>query len=1296
MSISRSIIATLFCLVVYSLPWAVAQRPVSLTGATRITSADEVIERWQPDRHLFVKGNIGVSEKLLDELETWLDANGQNWTIVLMENAADEVSIQNGQKYFGVDAVLQALSKGLNNRTDFGKLKHSKTGEAHGCIFTLFLKQREFNYYGSDAQNRRGLGMESWKGKLDQPARRAMMGGGRVIDAVKDTVRSINEQLERMIANEAADAERVEREARRAVANCQSAIEHSRQLVDTVKLAAAKLRDKFPQAQGALANPPLDAWRSKLDALAEELTANSVRESQLKLNAIDEEIQTHLNAYAANDGLASNVESIQNQLTTLATAPNNVASSTIKDVKQLIAEAERLMSNGETGVQEMLAKAAASAAEGQAIVKAEVARLDRAAVVQAWIRRTALAMAGLFVFFLAIFLFIMNRRRKPLMEAAFKTLAERERLVAKETEGLDRLFTRNDELLGSKEKIAERGYTGATKEVSEKAINYIDDLFIMSKEVRRVLTEAKELVHPSTFFGKVVNLFSGGRYQQAVNLVTGKPLKFTRLSGLPWVLRDRQPGGGDSAPVTNATPDEITLTFEEVFQAFQVRGKEAENALNTVENSLANVHDQLSIAQSDLEKCAEAEKQLNEQANLDNYFRLPSYIESLLPAIEKDIEEADRLAGFDAVGAVEYQLPIARRKIDEATAIGNVLMEARKNLFPILQQAVKQLSELQFASTWIDAELESLSGRADQLVQAASSQSVRSDIDVLAGDLHALGKRAETTVKLATRIRTELTPEGEALSGRIEKTRGELAKLLDLSESNVLSEIKRVPLDFWRSAGKSLEGAGIAVNMGQNAAAQAAIEAMLADVGTADQILDASIQAAKNFDLTTQNISSNLRRLASRLPQLRSSVDQLRQRFVASTLEIQPESGANPKQSWPLVDDLVQQAANPMSTVDELIKLASTEHRQGRVLRASDILRDAASQLTQSHILLDQTEHHLEQVEAKLRENREEAMRLQAQLESLYANSRDPLVTQDTLDAILIASRQLTATEQALTSSTAAPNPFEIASNLASYKQQLIALETRCAADRQANAEAARAVAGARRQLQMAQQLVRQSQTDNIPDSSLTKQANERIAILAQALVSVESQLRQPHGNWKVVASEASKLQADLSSATNTLNSELQSASQALAIFQQASQSVFQAEQWSGAYGIRVVGSPGVRDLERARTSLQQGNYQGVLELCRIAAAAAITAVQQAEREVERRRLAAEREAEAARRRCEMARRTQSSGGPIVFGGGGFGSGGSFGGGFGGGSVSGSASSSSSGGRSTSASDDTGFGRSGW
>ncbi len=1191
-----------------------------------------------------------------------------------------------------MDAVEQILGKGLNNQTDFINLRHPKTGENDGTILVIFLKERKFSYFGSEAQNRRGLDREHWPGKLDQPARRAMVRGGDIINAVRDTVKSINGQLESMIRTEAEDAERAAKESQRLLANLHAAIEHSRQQLDSVKIAAAKLRDQFPTAKGALANPPLESWRGQLDTIAEGASANTVRTSQQQLAATEEAIGNYLNAFAINDALPAQVERLQKALIPLESAPNGVADSAVTAVKQWISEAQNTAAAGEFGVSTLLEKAEGALSQGNQALQTELTRIERSQALNRTLRQTLLAGSGFAMLVVAGVLGLLNRRRKPFLDAAKSTIEERKQVINRETEGVDRLFTRNDEILGTREKLAQRGYTGATKALSEQAIDDVDDLFIIAKEVRRVLREAEELIQPTTFWAKIVNLVSSTRYQQAIQLVTGKPLKFTRISGLPRALQRRNPASQspDQASTAVSENDEITVTFEDVLADFKKRSQSAETALNTFENCLSEIQDALTGAQNELSGLLELEKQLDAQSDEDGYFALPSFIGKLLPSINDDLRNADEMATFDAVGAMQNELPIIQRKVKETRALASVIASARGKLIPQVQQAAARLNSMQFECSWIDATLHTLGLLADGIIAKATEKSVSEEIQSIETQLNELLLQADEAIKVGQSVREHLQPMRDSLEGKIESTRRMLAERLSLPTTAVLNEVNVNPTQFWTSAGKNLEAACVALTLGQIAAAKAAIDAMQADAEKVEYILAESLTAADRFDQESDSIQQRLQLLSSRLPTVAQSLESIRSRFVPATLTM-PADSAN--QQVAQVSDLVQQATQPIQGVPPKLLSASEQHKSGRVLAAANTLAEANSQVEASHNYLDRVESYLQLIEAKVQENSQMVNRLNLQTEALRENAHDPLVTQASIDALYATSRELNRLEQALQSPQAAPNPFEVGTSLSTIQSQLTGIESRFIADRQAHAESSRAVTGATRQLQLAQQLMRQSQTDNIPDSPKTRQLNERISVLSQAILETENELRQPHGDWKRVDADASRLQTELSSVTDSLGGELQTAGQALALFQQASQSVFQATQWSGSYGVRVSGSPGIQELERARSSLQQGNYSIVLELSRVAAAAATAAIQHAEREVQRRRMAEEMEAEAARRR----RAARSIGGGSVIIGGGFGTG--LPPTFGGGSLGGGSSGGFNAGANTSSppkENDSGFGRSGW
>jgi hypothetical protein len=162
----------------------------------KLKSGVSIVEEWTAGQHLYLKGNIGVSQGQLVGLEKWISVNAPNWTVLLVESSSGETyKDARGETYHGMDAVEHAMGKGLPSRTSFGDLKHPKTGEANGAFFILFLKDRKFSFYGSTAYERRGLSSRNWAGNLDREAKRSMRNGGRIVDAAKETIKLVDASL---------------------------------------------------------------------------------------------------------------------------------------------------------------------------------------------------------------------------------------------------------------------------------------------------------------------------------------------------------------------------------------------------------------------------------------------------------------------------------------------------------------------------------------------------------------------------------------------------------------------------------------------------------------------------------------------------------------------------------------------------------------------------------------------------------------------------------------------------------------------------------------------------------------------------------------------------------------------------------------------------------------------------------------------------------------------------------------------------------------------------------------------
>ena len=185
--------------------WGILLCPGLLFGgenAKRLESGVAILDEWSKDQHLYVVGNLGVGESQLAGLEKWVDDNGPNWTILLMESSRGEsYTDATGKSHRGIDAVEFALGQGLPARTAFGQLTDARTKEANGAFFILFLKDRKFSYSGMAHYERRGLGARNWAGNLDRAALKAMRNGGRIVEAAKGTVTLVDGQIESHFRN---------------------------------------------------------------------------------------------------------------------------------------------------------------------------------------------------------------------------------------------------------------------------------------------------------------------------------------------------------------------------------------------------------------------------------------------------------------------------------------------------------------------------------------------------------------------------------------------------------------------------------------------------------------------------------------------------------------------------------------------------------------------------------------------------------------------------------------------------------------------------------------------------------------------------------------------------------------------------------------------------------------------------------------------------------------------------------------------------------------------------------------
>ena len=255
------------------------------------------------------------------------------------------------------------------------------------------------------------------------------------------------------------------------------------------------------------------------------------------------------------------------------------------------------------------------------------------------------------------------------------------------------------------------------------AFEDVDDLFVMSSEVERVMGEAREMIHPKSVTGRISNMFSGSRYEQGVNHISGKPLKFERNKGLPLVIKRESEQTGEEPP------EEVTMTFDKVFEAFHERTATAEHTLNTIEHGLMQVDDNLKLLQEQIETATKLDSELAEAADDDGMLSLPSLFEKLIPSAQEDFDEADNITVTDPVEAIQNQIPRGSRKMGDGLAIVRTVQKARSDVFPKLNEHAPKLQELGYNTNWIQQRVAQLGERGNQLVETAIDRSIAEDAE---------------------------------------------------------------------------------------------------------------------------------------------------------------------------------------------------------------------------------------------------------------------------------------------------------------------------------------------------------------------------------------------------------------------------------------------------------------------------------------------------------------------------------------------------------------------------------------
>lgn len=1214
-------------------------------GPLRVQAGVDVVGLWQPHQHLYVKGDLGVGPAQLDQLESWLDQHAANWTVVLLETGqGEEFTDAEGSRYSGLDAVEHALGRGLPNRTGFGQLTDPRTGERNGAFFVLFLKDRRFSYFASEAMDRRGLGEDRWQGNLDQPAIAAMRGGARVVDAVKDTISHIEQRLTQRIEADKAEIQRREAAAQaereQALAGARAGIEKAGGSLDRLGLSLDALRSTHPDMAGDIARPDVARMQADLASAQAALEGGNATASIALSENVAEQAELATKAIADHGQAGGQLALLGLRINQLAGHPYaQSAEPAIDDARAAFGLAQQAYTQG-------VSTYAARMDDLRAAVQATEARIEGAARAARRQRTLAASVSGLALACLIALGLGLNIRRRPSRRKALALVATWSKGLGDKTVALFDLLDRTHGMLGRSAEEAAARHTGRTLALSEQVIRGVDEMMIMSACAGQVLSSAKALALPAGLGRRAANQFTVRPFRAAVRRLQDEPIVFRPEDGLELVVRgpttERETLLGS---VESYQP--FTMTFEELMKAFNERAAKALGALRQVEDSVYTVGDLLGAVQSRIRQ-AEALEQQIQAAGPDTWFRAAPVFSDLLPAARAAHADAVKQAVRDPVAVVETSAVEARRKAQDAEAIARLAVEFHTAVKPRLTAAAATLEAVPLDTGWLAESIDRASSRADEIALAALGEPAAESIATLARDIQALAERAEAVVTLDQARREAAARSLDDAAALIGTARQELGTAVGLPPDKILREPQADPSDRVDQAHAQAAAVKAALERGDVQAAQQGLDQVASLVLEANEIVKATREAFTAHAGVLEARRQEAGGLADRVPDQEEVLARIQRDYAPSVLLLGEGDPTHPRANDTIQDNL-DEVRDHLAEIRDLMDRSQHRHREGALLEAAEYLRQAAARQDQAEFRLQEVIEKAERLQAAEASNVRVRGDLEAQAARLDAQANDARTVESTLQALDHARSGL---DRAIRLMESVPNdPFAVAVDLEAVGRSLALVQDQIREDWAAHADAGRRVSAAAGQLDGVGGLARRAQADGVPDSDAIRAAVQDAATLAGQLEHVRAGLAVSHADWAQVQAEADRVFGEAGRLAAVLRGELESGQAALAAIREATDSLRGMDRWRGSFGVTILGSPGARALDQAMTLLAAGSYTEALRAAQSARRAAQAAVAEAEAEQQRRRLAEEQRLLRERRqREEQERRRRDAWSPSGFG----------------------------------------------
>lgn len=1204
----------------------IAGSEATAESAAKFENVGEVISNWEKDQHLWVHGNLRLSEDRLSELESWLDTNGPNWTIVLMQNARN----QRYDSKSGMTAVEFALGEGLSNRTGFGELRDTRTGQANGAVFVLFLDERKFSYFASEAYDSRKLGEQYWVNRLDRPAISAMRSGGRVADAAKNTVTFIDLSLKKVIEGER-NRERLAKIAKvKALEEAKLYVSQLTPLIDEAVARAGALRSSHPGLTGTVVRPPVSEWKATrvtISRLVQQKDSENAREHFEKAGNSILGFQRGIDQWEASAKLFPGLEKRISEHP--SPEGDRVIAGHLARASAALTSSQKNHSLGDPlYVQQLLT----AQRELEAAVRQHQSWLASEAKKKFMMQLVTVLSA----LALLLILITLNRLRRPARKEAEELLGAWKTQLRGKFDTLFQLMDRTSLVVGSSSDLEERGFTGTTEKLARETIRGVDELFIMSSATDQVMEDAESLVSPRTPLAWLMNGFSSKRYKQAVQLLSSRPIGFDDEARLEKIISPKSAKNSRTLLGHSKDYDPFYLSFEQLIKEYDSRQGLAERHLGRLESGIDGLPLTQQKLSAQIDKVSETATQLAFAAEKDSHFPLLSLRQKLIPVTEEGLEKAASVGEADPVDAFENLIPTSRQQVADALGIVQSIESFRAIDQPVIARTADELRDSNRSVSWIDGAIDILISRIEQLGNHALENSIEPELSEFADDLARFKGSVLNAKNQTDRASEELGPKITECETAVVETREWLSKELSFEGALLLKEPGLSPDEKIELAHYGIETALSAIDHGNIQAALQDLDEVEHCLSDAYALMDLSRESVANQAGEHAELVELRTELIGEVEPVTRLLDILQSDYAPGVQLFASRFGEEIS-GQKSITDCIERADKRLTAAGKTLENSSSAFQNGELIRAYGLLETAGNELGfaghQLALVRDQHEATLEAVAA----NRKNLNRLEGQLSDLKLLGEDRRTCQSTSDLLGLSGDDLKAYASSL--EVTAPNPFVQNRTGESLLQYLNALEDGIQADWKSYEMTESASTGAKAALTFCNNYLNEAKNDGITDSVDLSKAISKHGMLTAELELIKKQLKKSHLEWPDLLKETTKLTTEVGKVRSVLEDELAAAREGAEKIMKAAEAHSQLHGWRSNHRVKINRTAGVASLARAKQQLARGQYAEARK-------GAISALGEALRELNRanaREAEKVRAAAAARRAAAEARRAAAA-----------------------------------------------------